>query len=104
MQQDVVMLGFLPNVGWPEMLVIGVVLLLLFGRRLPEVGKSLGQGIVQFKKGLKDVQREVEDASEPERYESARPPLTSAGTDARVSHSDADPGDAAAPTKQAEAG
>lgn len=102
MQQGVVTLGFLPNVGWPEMLVIGVVLLLLFGRRLPEVGKSLGQGIVQFKKGLKDVQREVEEASEPERYESAKPPLTAGGSDPRVSHSEVDASDASASPKQAE--
>lgn len=102
MQQDVVMLGFLPNVGWPEMIVVGVVLLLLFGRRLPEVGKSLGQGIVQFKKGLKDVQNEVEQASEPTQYESARPPLTAGGADARVSQEDA-AGEPAAAPKQAEA-
>ena len=52
-------LAFLPNVGWLEMTVIGVVLLLLFGRRLPEVGRSLGQGIVEFKKGLKDVTDDI---------------------------------------------
>ena len=34
--------------------------LLLFGRRLPEVGRSLGQGLVEFKKGLKGVTDEVE--------------------------------------------
>jgi len=57
-------LGFLPNLGWFEMLVIGVVMLLLFGRRLPEVGKSLGQGIVSFKKGLKEVGDEINLQSE----------------------------------------
>jgi sec-independent protein translocase protein TatA len=36
--------------------------LLIFGKRLPEVGKSLGQGIVQFKKGLKGIEDEVEQA------------------------------------------
>lgn len=41
------------------LLVIG---LLLFGKRLPEVGRSLGQGIVQFKKGLKGIEDEVEQA------------------------------------------
>lgn len=74
--------AFLPNLGWPEMLVIGVVMLLLFGRRLPEVGRSLGQGVVQFKKGLKDVEDEVRgqgSASQPQhtqspQFESAKPP------------------------------
>ncbi len=42
-----------------HMLVIGVVALLLFGKRLPEVGRSLGRGISEFKKGLKDVQEEL---------------------------------------------
>ena len=49
-------------IGWQEILVIGVVALLIFGRRLPEVGRSLGQGLVEFKKGLKGVKDEVDDA------------------------------------------
>jgi sec-independent protein translocase protein TatA len=38
--------------------------LLIFGKRLPEVGKSLGQGIVQFKKGLKGVEEDIEQVDE----------------------------------------
>lgn len=53
-------LAFLQNIGWMEMLVIMVLLLLLFGRRLPEVGKSLGKGIVEFKKGVKGIEDDVE--------------------------------------------
>jgi sec-independent protein translocase protein TatA len=53
------MLAFL---GWQELIVIGVVAVLIFGRRLPEVGKSLGQGLVEFKKGLAGVKEEVKDA------------------------------------------
>ncbi len=49
---------------WALILVIG---LLLFGRRLPEVGRSLGQSIVEFKKGVKGVQDEIEDASDEPR-------------------------------------
>jgi sec-independent protein translocase protein TatA len=50
-------LAWLPSGGqWMVILVIG---LLLFGKRLPEVGRSLGQGIVQFKKGLKDAENEI---------------------------------------------
>jgi sec-independent protein translocase protein TatA len=40
--------------------IILVVALLVFGRRLPEVGKNLGQTLVEFKKGLKHVTDEVE--------------------------------------------
>ena len=46
--------------GWPEMMVILVVALLVFGKRLPEVGRSLGKGLVEFKKGLKGVKDELD--------------------------------------------
>jgi sec-independent protein translocase protein TatA len=62
-------LGFLPNLGWPEMLIIGIIMLLLFGRRLPEVGRSLGQGIVSFKKGLKEVGDEINVQSNENVYQ-----------------------------------
>ncbi|MBO6513597.1 MAG: twin-arginine translocase TatA/TatE family subunit [Phycisphaerales bacterium] len=67
-------LGFLPNLGWFEMLVIGTVMLLLFGRRLPEVGRSLGQGIVSFKKGLKEVGDEINVQANESTSSSAQPP------------------------------
>ena len=46
-----------------EWAVIALIGLLLFGKRLPEVGRSLGKGIVEFKKGLKGIEEEVEAAS-----------------------------------------
>ena len=49
--------------GPAEWIVIGAIALLLFGKRLPEVGRSLGKGIVEFKKGLKGIEEEVETAS-----------------------------------------
>jgi sec-independent protein translocase protein TatA len=50
--------------GWPELVIVLVVALLLFGRRLPEVGRSLGKGLVEFKKGLKDVGDDVKDVKD----------------------------------------
>ena len=44
--------------GVPEMIVIGIVALLLFGKRLPEVARSLGKGVVEFKKGLRGIDDE----------------------------------------------
>jgi sec-independent protein translocase protein TatA len=49
-------------IGMPvgaEWLVIAALGLLIFGKRLPEVGRSLGKGIVEFKRGLKGVQDDV---------------------------------------------
>ncbi len=60
---------------WPgpfEMLVIAGLGLLIFGKRLPEVGRSLGKGIVEFKRGLKDVENEVGQIDD----ESSRPKLS----------------------------
>jgi sec-independent protein translocase protein TatA len=45
-----------------EWVVIGIVAVLLFGKRLPEVGRQLGQGFVEFKKGLKGASDELNDA------------------------------------------
>jgi sec-independent protein translocase protein TatA len=45
---------------WVVLLVIG---LLIFGRRLPEVGRSLGRGIVEFKRGIRGIEDEIEDES-----------------------------------------
>ncbi len=45
--------------GGYEWLIILVVALLIFGKRLPEVGRSLGKSIVEFKKGVKGVKEEV---------------------------------------------
>lgn len=56
------MLGLGLPQGW-EWLAIVVVGLLLFGKRLPEVGRSLGRGIVEFKKGVKGIQDEIESES-----------------------------------------
>lgn len=57
-------LAFLQMPGLGEWLVIGLIGLLLFGKRLPEVGKSLGKGIVEFKKGLKGVEDEITTAAD----------------------------------------
>ncbi len=43
------------NIGMPELIIILVIILLLFGAsRLPELAKSLGKAVNEFKKGMKD--------------------------------------------------
>jgi sec-independent protein translocase protein TatA len=44
----------------PEIMVLMIIGVLLFGRRLPEVGRYLGKGIVEFKKGVKGLEDEID--------------------------------------------
>ena len=55
-------LGFLSSIGPLEIGIILFVGLLLFGRRLPEVGRGLGKSITEFKRGLNDVVEDAEPA------------------------------------------
>ncbi len=49
--------------GWAEVLVIAFVGLLVFGKRLPDVARSLGKSVVEFKKGVRDITTDVDTAS-----------------------------------------
>ena len=49
------------NVGFSEMLVIGIVALVVFGpKKLPEIGRALGRGLREFRKAAADVMEETE--------------------------------------------
>jgi sec-independent protein translocase protein TatA len=59
------------NLGFTEIMIILVLVLLLFGaKRLPEIGASMGKGIREFKKSLSDVDKQI---NEPPRDERLRP-------------------------------
>jgi len=50
------------GIGWQEILLIALIVLLLFGaKRIPEVMRSVGKGIRELKKGMKDIESEVKD-------------------------------------------
>ncbi len=50
------------SIGFPELLVIFLIILLLFGgSRIKDVGRSLGEGIREFKKGMSDPSDKKED-------------------------------------------
>ncbi len=46
--------------GGADWIAIALVALLIFGRRLPDVARSVGKSIVEFKKGIKDVKDDIE--------------------------------------------
>lgn len=48
------------GIGNSELLVILVVGLLIFGRRLPEVGRAVGKTVTQFRRGLDEFKREMD--------------------------------------------
>ena len=52
-----------------ELIVVLGVAVLLFGKRLPEVGRSLGRGIVEFKKGIRGVEEEFRAVADITRHE-----------------------------------
>ena len=66
------------NLGAQEMIVLLVIGVLLFGRKLPEVGRYLGKGIVEFKKGMKGLEDEIDSSAsarpEAPALEQPRPP------------------------------
>ncbi|HCJ66694.1 MAG TPA: twin-arginine translocase TatA/TatE family subunit [Elusimicrobia bacterium] len=57
----------LPHLGLPELLIILVIVLLIFGaKRLPEIGRSFGKTISSFKKGMKEAQQEESEEEKKE--------------------------------------
>ena len=57
-----------------ELVVIMIVALLLFGKRLPEVARSLGRGLAEFRRASTDLRREFVDAAEEARIEPPKAP------------------------------
>jgi sec-independent protein translocase protein TatA len=54
------------SLGWPEILIILVAVVVLFGgTRLAGIGKGLGQGIKEFKAGIKDGDADGEEEEDP---------------------------------------
>jgi len=59
------------GLGPMEMLIFGVIAVLLFGNRLPEVARSLGKGLTEFKKGIHGINDEIDTPTRhpsPPRY------------------------------------
>ncbi|MFO1020658.1 MAG: twin-arginine translocase TatA/TatE family subunit [Planctomycetales bacterium] len=62
--------GFIPSgIGTTELLIFGVIALLLYGSKLPEVARSLGKGLVEFKKGIRGIEDEIHGAGSSNYYQ-----------------------------------
>jgi len=70
--------AFIQGIGGPELLIILVIILLLFGaKKLPELAKGLGKSMREFKKATQDVQedfQEAMDAVDKDKPPAAPPP------------------------------
>lgn len=70
-----------------EIVMILVVVLLVFGaKRIPEIAQSLGKGITEFKRGVKDVQTEIENnvnTAPPPEQQPAQTAQTTSGTETK---------------------
>lgn len=74
-RRDIIVRMF--GIGLQEMLIILVVVLIIFGpKRLPDLAKSIGKGIAEFKKASDEVRKGIEEAAQEEEE---KPPSIPAG-------------------------
>ncbi|MCC7241241.1 MAG: TatA/E family twin arginine-targeting protein translocase [Acidobacteria bacterium] len=65
------------SIGMPELIIIFVIALIIFGpRKLPELGRSLGRSLNEFKKASNDLQNTLEQEIKLEEQKEAAPPRT----------------------------
>jgi sec-independent protein translocase protein TatA len=68
-------LAFLPNLGTPELIVIGILVLVLFGaKKLPTFARSLGKSMGEFKKARVEFENELQNAQTEAEHPKISPP------------------------------
>lgn len=97
---ETAMLAFGFSPGYQEMIVVGIIALLLFGKRLPEVARNLGKGFSEFKKGMSGFENEIRSATQETRnidYSSSTSSSTASRPAPAADDSDDDEDEFAAP-------
>ncbi len=62
----------MPSVGWPELIIILILALLIFGpQRLAGVGGALGRAIREFRGAVRETENELEKSTSPEKKKSS---------------------------------
>jgi sec-independent protein translocase protein TatB len=91
------------NLGFPEMLFLGLLALLLFGpKRLPEIGRQIGKALGEFKRASSEFQTQLEDEVrqlevQEESQRTIAPPAAPEGSIAQAASSPASGGPASSP-------
>ncbi len=66
--------AFLGPIGWNELVIILVIVLIIFGpRRLPEFADAMGKSIKKFKQATREARDEIEDATTAKRSDDEKP-------------------------------
>ena len=69
MQLHIVISGILGGLGAPEIILIALIVLLLFGgKKIPELMRGLGKGVKNFKEGVKGMEDDINQPEKPAGY------------------------------------
>jgi sec-independent protein translocase protein TatA len=78
-QLEAGMLGLFGSLGWPEIVIILIAVLLLFGgKKIPELARGLAKGLKGFKEEMRGVANEVDDVKQAALEDKSEKPAASA--------------------------
>ena len=65
----------MPTIGWPELVILLVVVLIVFGPgKLPDIGNAIGRGVREFRKASNDLEDSIRGETKPSQAPTPAPP------------------------------